>query len=502
MFIHKIRLVYMNQLRSIQEELPQIAQFNFLKEEFPQIHEIANSAAVFVHIDYRTACLHARIALELIFKFVYERNVHSRDQKTLGQLCEYLKSQEIIELLTYTQAGFIIVNGNNAAHEKKVITVNHAIKSARSLYNITYSFVYKYGSNSLPKTQPDFDPDALPKILLIPKQTIAKYKQSIGSIIFIENLDDQKHLLWFQSSKKVYEEVFFPNPSDRLPFEEIEKRIRKYNMQNSQEWYELYAILHDEYHQEDETDTEDNVHPDELSNYIIGMGYFCVHLSSGWIFANYLAIEHTLRNEHPVAIFYENIKEKINSKIKNSKAKGVVFEVAPMNFDFLVKIAESSTKVSGSDQEDEFIIQMKSFRRLNWFIKQNNVYIVLDKKGSIFPYVQPGMDDPVQEHTQELFLMIELFNTDLKNDSQELVEEILVFLYDDLFMSGSGERAKGYEENVTQVKQSVLEKINGCILGRREDLILTNSEYNCKNLFNKLRTKSIEEKMWDRLRLL
>ena len=149
-------------------------------------------------------------------------------------------------------------------------------------------------------------------------------EELLGSIIFIENLDDRKHLLWFQSSKKVYEEVFFPNPSDRLPFEEIEQRIIKYNMQNSQEWYELYAILHDE------TDTEDDVYPDD----ILGMGYFCVHLSSGWIFANYLAIKDAHRTQHPVASFYENIRKKINSKIKNSQAKRVVFEVAPIDFDF------------------------------------------------------------------------------------------------------------------------------------------------------------------------
>ena len=102
------------------EELPEISQFNFLKEEFPQIHKIANSAALFVHADPRAACFYARIALELIFKFVYERNVHSRDQKTLGQLREYLKNQKIIEHSTYNQAGFIIDNGNNAAHKKKL----------------------------------------------------------------------------------------------------------------------------------------------------------------------------------------------------------------------------------------------------------------------------------------------------------------------------------------------------------------------------------------------
>ncbi len=320
-------------------------------------------------------------------------------------------------------------------------------------------------------------------------------------VTFIQNLDEEEEYLWLQASKQPYEEVFFPIPSERLPFEEIEKRIIEYNMRNSQEWYELYAIWH-----KNVNNVKKAYQLKELSSNVIGMGYYSLHLLSGWIFANYLAIDYMYRSQTRFNFFYQTIEEKIGSKMEMNNLKGKIFEIETIDFDFLVKVTESEINIKNSEIEADFITQFRRLRRLNWFTHRPNIYIILDDEGNPFPYIQPGMDEPLNKNDTPLILMVELLNNDLKDgDNLLLVREILDFLYNYLFMSDSDDMPEGYQENIEQVKLSVndkFQKFKRCILGKMEDININNTKYSCRQLFRKTHRKVIDEGMSNQVRLV
>ncbi len=318
-------------------------------------------------------------------------------------------------------------------------------------------------------------------------------------ITFIDNLDeDPERDKWFQASQIPYEEEFFPVVSERLPFDEISNRIRDYNGNPKSEWREVYAVWHFKKNTE-------NLEYSDLAKYVIGMGYVCVHLPSGWCFGNYIAIKEIHRVDNRVNFLAEKVQQKIqeNFVLKERQLKGIIFDVEPIDFEFLIQICTSKEKIAGSgDNETTFLNELRQLLRVHWFLTDRelkNVYIILENtqqnincsssdifKAHPFSYIQPGMDAPVEENDTPLFLMVYLFEEDLSKQ-ENISREIIEFLFDNLFPSGSDEtgRAEGYHENVEKIKLQMLQKheqSNGYILGKIENIYVGDNNYDLRKL--------------------
>jgi hypothetical protein len=338
-------------------------------------------------------------------------------------------------------------------------------------------------------------------------------------IIFIDDLDeDINQQKWFEASQKPYEEEFFPVESERLPFEEIRFRINEYNSDSTSEseWREVYAVWHFDRNTNDRECAE-------LANYVIGMGYVCVHLPSGWCFGNYIAIKEIFRVANRVNFFADRIQEKIQDHFlasRKNQPKGIVFEVKPIDFNFLIQICESREDIAGSQHEEKFLNELRQLLRLNWFLTDpqlKNVYIILENdnqnqnssnpdilKAKPFSYIQPGMDDPVEDNNITLLLMVYLFEDNLSNQ-QVLSSEIIEFLFEELFSSGSDEegRAFGYHENVRKIKQEMVEKYkrsNGFTFGKIDNIYVDNGKYDVRKLKNKAHKRATNEGLSSQLK--
>lgn len=153
-------------------------QFEFLKAEWPDVHEAAVKVAEAALHDPRTACFYARRALELAvtWAFKFDASLRAPYQDNLSALLHEPSFKRIAGPVFY-KARLIKELGNDAAHRTRRITPQDSVGAVRDLFHFCYWFARSYARGARPSPSLVFDAAALPKTSPVPKQTVEQLQQ-------------------------------------------------------------------------------------------------------------------------------------------------------------------------------------------------------------------------------------------------------------------------------------------------------------------------------------
>ena len=151
-----------------------MSQFSFIKTEWPDLHESAAKADALAYADSRTACFHARRALELLVHWLYKHDASLRlpYQDNLSALLH----EPTFKLATGPSvfAKMVLINrlGNRAVHGHRQVPQLDALTAVRELFHVCYWLAHSYARGTKPPPGVSFDASVLPKTTPLPKQTV------------------------------------------------------------------------------------------------------------------------------------------------------------------------------------------------------------------------------------------------------------------------------------------------------------------------------------------
>src|SRR4051812_34021735 len=100
-----------------------MSNFQFLKQEWPELYESAAKAESYVLADARTACFHARRSLELAVHWLYAHDTafHPPYEKSLGALVAEPTFRQNLPPGLHQKARVIKDLGNQAVHTHRTV---------------------------------------------------------------------------------------------------------------------------------------------------------------------------------------------------------------------------------------------------------------------------------------------------------------------------------------------------------------------------------------------
>ncbi|MFL6210430.1 MAG: DEAD/DEAH box helicase family protein [Pyrinomonadaceae bacterium] len=155
--------------------------FSFLKDEWVSVYVAAAKAESLVYTDARTACFHARRALELAVDWIYEYDNELR-QPYDSNLSSKIFADDFKNNLphkVFSKVDYIRRIGNEAVHSNRLITEREALQTAKELFHFLYWLARCY-TKGAPTRFADlqFDENIVPqKQVSIPAQTFAQLKK-------------------------------------------------------------------------------------------------------------------------------------------------------------------------------------------------------------------------------------------------------------------------------------------------------------------------------------
>jgi type I restriction enzyme, R subunit len=163
-----------------------MSNFDFLAAQFPTIHRAAARAESYVRGDARTACFHARRALELIIFWLYDNDnrFFYPYENHLNALLHGDSFRQYVPPDITDKAHLIRRTGNSAVHDSRPIAQNSALTILQELFQITYWLARTYGPPAARADLPDrFVLDKVPpSAASLKKQSLAALKQQAARL--------------------------------------------------------------------------------------------------------------------------------------------------------------------------------------------------------------------------------------------------------------------------------------------------------------------------------
>jgi type I restriction enzyme R subunit len=156
-----------------------MSQFQFLKDEFSDLSELATKAEVAALSDPRGACFYSRLTLETALKWLYRRDPALRNpyDRTLAALIAEPSFESLAGAKIVTKARYIKDQGNRAAHDSgKKISPQDAASTVRELFHVCYWIARTYAKGDKPDSALAFDVSKLEKTLTITASTVQQIK--------------------------------------------------------------------------------------------------------------------------------------------------------------------------------------------------------------------------------------------------------------------------------------------------------------------------------------
>ena len=149
------------------------SQFDFLKTEWPALHDAASKAEVLAYPDARTACFHARRTLELAVHWLYKNDAALKlpYQDHLSALIHEPTFRTAVGPVAFAKAKLIKEVGNLAVHSHKPVRQFDALTVTRELFHFCFWLARTYSRGAKPADGLTFNPDLLPKAAPVPPQT-------------------------------------------------------------------------------------------------------------------------------------------------------------------------------------------------------------------------------------------------------------------------------------------------------------------------------------------
>ncbi len=118
-------------------ESSDMSQFTFLQHEWPAVYQAAAQTEAAVYADPRTACFHARRALELAVSWLYKHDeaLILPYQDNLSALIHDPSFKKVAGEAVFNKARVINTLGNRAVHGHRSIPVEDALVAVRELFH-------------------------------------------------------------------------------------------------------------------------------------------------------------------------------------------------------------------------------------------------------------------------------------------------------------------------------------------------------------------------------
>ncbi len=151
-----------------------MSQFRFLEREWPTLYEAAAAAESAVYPDPRTACFHARRALELAIAWIYKHDASLKlpYEDNLSALIHDPIFKRTAGEAVFTKARLITRLGNQAVHSHKPVPDADSVVAVRELFHVVYWLVRTYGRETRLGPSLTFNANVLPRTAPLPKQTV------------------------------------------------------------------------------------------------------------------------------------------------------------------------------------------------------------------------------------------------------------------------------------------------------------------------------------------
>ncbi|MDA0346266.1 MAG: DUF4145 domain-containing protein [Verrucomicrobia bacterium] len=145
------------------------SNFEFLSKEFPQLYEAGKKAEGYAYTDARSACIYARLALEIAVQWLYEHDSQLElpyDTK-LGSLIHGSKFREVVPEQIFHKAKVIQQAGNLAVHNsRRPVKQWEAQQVVKELFHSLYWLARTYHRQGLAEVK-EFE------VGLIPQEAVA-----------------------------------------------------------------------------------------------------------------------------------------------------------------------------------------------------------------------------------------------------------------------------------------------------------------------------------------
>jgi type I restriction enzyme, R subunit len=171
-----------------------MSQFHFLEREWPAVFEAAGRAEAAARPDPRAACFYARRALELVVAWAYKHDAALRlpYQDNLSALIHEPSFRLVADEAVFSKARVINTLGNRAVHGHKAIPADDALAAGGELFHVCYWLAWTYARDARPAPNLAFDPGALPRTALVPKQTA---EELLGLEVALRERDEKLAVL-------------------------------------------------------------------------------------------------------------------------------------------------------------------------------------------------------------------------------------------------------------------------------------------------------------------
>lgn len=158
--------------------------FAFLKAEWPEVYESATRAVRAVYPDPRTSCFYARRALELAVSWAFKSDpaLHLPYQDNLSALIHEPTFKATVGEAVFNKARVITTLGNQAVHSHRPIPTADALTAVRELFHVSFWLARTYARGAKPDPAMTFDAEAIPKGVILPKQTVEQLRALESSL--------------------------------------------------------------------------------------------------------------------------------------------------------------------------------------------------------------------------------------------------------------------------------------------------------------------------------
>ncbi|HMR94839.1 MAG TPA: DEAD/DEAH box helicase family protein [Microthrixaceae bacterium] len=153
--------------------------FDFLRAEFPAVHESAIKACVAALGDARISCFYARVAVEsaVTWAFEHDRTLPRPYDAGLSTLLHEPAFKALMGDQVFRKAKEVIRLGNRAAHDTSPPSNRDAVAAVSHLFEFLYWFGRTYIRGEKPPADLRFDPRTLPPPAPNPLATAAKIRE-------------------------------------------------------------------------------------------------------------------------------------------------------------------------------------------------------------------------------------------------------------------------------------------------------------------------------------
>lgn|GEM_PF-1036198 len=150
--------------------------FDFLRDEFPELHREAVQAGANALPDPRTACFYARRVVELAVSWAFEhdRSLSPPYDANVSALLHEPSFQALAGEQIFRKARDVVRIGNRAAHDRQPPSQHDSVTAVSHLFQFCYWFARTYSRGAQPPVDLRFDPASLPRKRPIPAATVAQ----------------------------------------------------------------------------------------------------------------------------------------------------------------------------------------------------------------------------------------------------------------------------------------------------------------------------------------